>query len=311
MLPALGKPLVVRLMNRLHRSGIKNYIVVLGEKEGDVANYINQKWLVDVDIEFILKRDVTPLGQTLSQIAQSHPQPMLIVNYNSFTHGQFPNRLLNYHDLTPDDLILSGGMNSLSRSQQRQYVGVSIPNGNIGYATTPRADAERVQTLGNIPMPHYSNLILGDIVVGGSDFMQHLSDAPDDICRADTLFDITQAYYETGHTVRVARTSWVLQVQADEDLLTLNRHLLDEKIDANILSELPYTVKIAPPVRIDPGVSIGQGATIGPHVYLERGSSIGREAQVTNAIVLRDCAVEAHETLQNAVVSSRGRLQFR
>jgi NDP-sugar pyrophosphorylase family protein len=41
MLPALGKPLVVRIMDRLYRAGIQKFMVVVGEDEGAVAAYLN------------------------------------------------------------------------------------------------------------------------------------------------------------------------------------------------------------------------------------------------------------------------------
>jgi NDP-sugar pyrophosphorylase family protein len=115
-------------------------------------------------------------------------------------------------------------------------------------------------------------------------------------------------YIRAGGTAYIVDTAWLLQIQTDYDLLTLNKYLLDEGQDAHILSELPGTVRIIPPVRIDPQVSIGPGAKIGPYVYLESGCSIGRGATVNNAMILRGVTVVSGETVTNTIVATRARV---
>jgi NDP-sugar pyrophosphorylase family protein len=309
MLPALGKPLVVRVMDRLHRIGISKYVVILGEKEGSVATYLTTRWLPNVSIEFILKPNAQPLGRTLASIAQKTGTPMLIADYNSFTHGNFPARLRKYHDLSPDDLILTGAANSLSKSSTQTFALISLPGTNeIGYTTTPRTAAEIIESISPISSDRHQNLVISRLAAWGEKAVDFLANLPPDTARCDNLVDIITAYVDQKHPTRIARASWVLQVQTDNDLLTLNRHLLDEKIDAHILSELPYTVRVIEPVRIDPGVSVGQGAVIGPHVYLESGSKVGREARVENTIVMGRGAVAAREQVRDAIISSRGRV---
>ena len=310
MLPALGKPLVVRIMNRLYRSGIRDYVVILGEKEGNVANHINQKWVSDANIEYILKRDTVPLGRILSQIANEHPHPMLVVSYNDFTHAHLSDRLLKYHQISPDDLILAGSQESLSASQQHRYASLPAITGKPIQDPSSQLAADSIVLLAKTPTPNTPNLILGDTAMWGRRFVAFLAEAPEATCRRHNLFDIAADYFALDHVVRVARTSWTLKVQTDQDLLTLNRHLLTEETDAHILSELPYTVHIRPPVRIDPGVNVGQGATIGPYVYLEKGSSVGRQAHVRNTIVLENCFIEASASVENTIVSSRKHHQF-
>lgn len=100
----------------------------------------------------------------------------------------------------------------------------------------------------------------------------------------------------------------MLKIEQDEDLLTLNRLLLDEGSDAHILSEIPDDVRIVPPVRIDPQVVVGSTTVIGPHVYLERGSRIGTGVTISDAIVLGNGFVESGSELNHAVVSSSGRV---
>jgi NDP-sugar pyrophosphorylase family protein len=55
---------------------------------------------------------------------------------------------------------------------------------------------------------------------------------------------------------------------------------------AGILSDIPTSVTITDPVFIDPGVQVGEGAKLGPNVYIEAGSIIGERTELKNSIVL-------------------------
>ena len=309
MLPAAGKPLVVRVMDRLYRIGIRNYIVVLGEKEGGVASYLNRRWMPDINLHFIVKLESHPLGQVLYEIASQHQEPMLIAGYNSFTHGLFPERLNKYHNRTPDSFIITGAKNSLSQATQSEFAQVTpSPATDDTAIRENHPPAERVTAITTTPKTNGQNLNVIDFAIAGTRVIDFLQQAPHEVKRAQRLLDVFKYYMVAGHSAQLARTSWVLQIEADHDLIVLNRHLLDEQIDANILSEIPYTAQIQQPVRIDPGVSIGQGTKIGPHVYLESGCSVGRNAQLQNTIVLRNAMIPAHEKIADTIYTTRGKL---
>jgi NDP-sugar pyrophosphorylase family protein len=145
-------------------------------------------------------------------------------------------------------------------------------------------------------------------MVCGISFVHYLKKLRENTTRIAemNIMDIGRAYLQSGGVAVLTETAWILQIEGDRDLLTLNKHLLDAGQDAHILSELPYTVQIIPPVRIDPQVNVGQGAKIGPYVYLERGSSIGHEVTLRNAIILERAKVPARKHLFDTIISTRG-----
>lgn len=100
---------------------------------------------------------------------------------------------------------------------------------------------------------------------------------------------------------------WHIQVDTLADLYHLHYQLQDIEGDPYILSDISDTVKIIPPVRIDPQVSIGQGSTIGPYVYLERGTRVGYRAHIDHALILDRGTVDANESISRVVVSKNGR----
>lgn len=293
MLPALGKPMVVRTMDRLHRAGITDYVVVVGESEGEVAAYLTRLWKPNVKVEFELLPNNRTLRQSLAKLAAQHNKPFLVANYNSFTHAHFPHSMLRQHEANPNDLLLGGANSSLSKTQ-RHYYGWSADH--------------RVLTVTEQPIPGQGGLILSEIAIFGEDTLSFLKEGSERVLGSGNkhLIGIVQQYVRAGGSARMVETSWTLQVETDFDLLTVNKHLLDEGVDAHVLSEMPYSVQIIPPVRIDPQVSVGQGAKIGPYVYLEHGARVGQGAEISNAIVLTGGAVRSETIITNAIITSRG-----
>lgn len=294
MLPALGKPLFIRIMERLYRIGIRQYTVIIGESDGALASYLNSQWMPDVKINLIIRFGTDSLTRIVQKIAQEQETPFVMCSYNSFTHNHFPEGLIKKHDENPQALIFSGAPTSLSHASQQVYAVV---------------EDRQVLSIVEAPSAEYTTLTLNDMFICGYDMLDYLRqvEIPSNVVdRSRQFVDIAHQFIQAGGTGLVARSNWILQVEADRDLLTLNKLLLDEGQDAHILSELPYTVKIIPPVRIDPQVSVGQGAKIGPHVYLERGCSVGHNVVLKNSIVLTRAAVPSEKTLVNTILTTRG-----
>lgn len=293
MLPAAGKPLVARVMDRLHRVGIKAFTVIVGTNEGAVAEYLDTHWQADAEVEFVLQPDNSSLAQILSSLAQNYNQPFLLCSYNSFTHTQFPDSLLKHYRDYTNELVLGGATNSLSKSRQHYFAVM---------------DGQRVREITPTTPTDPNHFVLSGLMICGTAFIEYLKTIVDTVTRTTemNILDIASAYLESGGVAVLTETAWILQIETDRDLLTLNKHLLDAGRDAHILSELPYTVQVIPPVRIDPQVSVGQGAKIGPYVYLERGSSVGHEVTLSNAIILERAKVPARKHLFDTIISTRG-----
>jgi NDP-sugar pyrophosphorylase family protein len=296
MLPVLGKPMVVRNMERLFRAGIHRYIVIVGEDEGAVAAYLNSQWLPNVEIQFIIQSLNNSLIRTLTEITHQITQPFLITSYNTFTHINFPEQLLNHYDEGNEDLLLTVAPTSISKSSSNYLVQV---NNQKIISINPSFDNRDT-----------NSLIVGSLAICGKNFTDFMTQYYTNTNSfGKQLIDIFQQYIQSGGTAKIAETSWLLQIESDYDLLTLNRLLLDDGPDTHILSELPASVQIIPPVRIDPHVSVGQGAQLGPRVYLESGCSVGHHATISNAIVLQNAVITADSQIDDSIISTRVRVE--
>jgi NDP-sugar pyrophosphorylase family protein len=297
MLPALGKPFVVRIMDRLRRIGVNQFVVVVGVDEGALASFLNTQWYPDVKVEFKLRAGGESLATILSEIVQEYPEPFIVTTYTSFAQANFPERLLNTFEKDGlDDLLLSVAPTTLSNVNPDAFE----------YALV---EGERVVTIVRERPRGVPVMFLGEMAVGGPGFIEYLAKSSY-LPFTNQLTDVFRGYMTYGGAAYAAEAAWLLPVKADIDLLTLNRHLLDEDQDAHILSEIHPSVRIVPPVRVDPSVSIGQGAKIGPHVYLESNSSVGQGASLSNTMVLQNVVIPAGAVVQDVIVSSRAHIRL-
>jgi glucose-1-phosphate thymidylyltransferase len=79
-----------------------------------------------------------------------------------------------------------------------------------------------------------------------------------------------------------------------DDLLTLNQMFLramSPSIQVHPTVSIPRGVKLIAPVRIDEGCQIGDGACLGPEVYLERGACIAPAITLSDAVVTCEAQV--------------------
>lgn len=292
ILPALGKPMVVRVMERLYRAGIRRYNVILGINDGPVASYLNRQWMPDATIEFTLQSQETLL-LLLHRIAKQLETPFLVASHNSFTYERFVQSLLRHHEEQPQPLLLAGARLSLSAAKPRVYATVTDGKVTIHHAMEEETD----------------HFVLGEHMLCGRHCVQYLTQLNESELSQSglTFFDVVQAYASQGDAeLAIAETSWLLDVVQDSDLLTLNKRLLEDSNDGHILSELHSSVRVIPPVRVDPQVSVGQNAVIGPHVYIERGGRIGSGVRIRNALVLEGSNVASGSTIDGKIITRNG-----
>lgn len=287
MLPALGKPLVVRTMDRLYRLGIREYVVICGPNDAAMMRYLGATWHPDVRIEFVVLSPAGSLLQVLGKIANKRPVPFLLTSYNSFSQVNFIERLFKHYQQKGESLILSGALTALS--QHRPYY-AHVRNG-------------RVQAIKAQKPEIGPELLLMKTAICGQNVVDYLRDLVPSIAqKKHRLVEFLHNYLDLGYPSYITESAWMLEIETDRDLLLLNRILLDEGDDASVLSEIPTGVKIVPPVRIDPDVTINLGATIGPYAYLESHCQISERAQVQNAIVLENALVWADEWVDDTII---------
>ncbi len=290
MLPALGKPLVARLMDRLLRAGISRFVVIIGTDEGGVASYLHDHWVPNAEVNFVLLPQHGTLPNAIGEAAARLGESFLLCGYNSFLHQHVIDRL----QATADDYNLT-------------LVGTNAPLSDTSGGCFALLEGDQVSALTVTPTAGaYTLANVGHCTLEFALFAGTLTahDHPETV----QIADIFRLYVQPARPAHLIKASWTLQVESDHDLIVLHRHLLEEEDNAYILSEIPGSVQIVPPVRIDPRVNIGRGARIGPYAYLESGCSIGAGAVIENAVIMANVNVPLNAHINGEIVATRARI---
>ncbi len=292
MLPVLGKPMVVRVMDRLREAGIRRFVVIVGEQEGAVAAYLNTSWAPDVEIKLVIQEGGRGTAQAISLAAPYITGSFVLTSTDSLTSVTHIAQLIKRFEDTKSDAMLS-----LTRS-------ISDDPGRGAVVTL---DGSRVAAVTDMPIPPRSYIAFM-LYAFNKRILRHLSDSPMLSTGEREMARPIQSLINDDGRIGYVNADWRLALATELDLLTINKRLLREERDTHILSELPGSVHITPPVRIDPKVSVGHRAKIGPNVYLESGASIGEGAVLWDSLVLRDARVLPGEVLHGQIVARTARL---
>lgn len=294
LLPVLGKPIVVRVMDRMREAGIRRFVVVIGPQEGEIASYLSSSWYPDTEIQFAIQPTPTGTVDALQLAAVHIDSPFLLSSVDNLTSTEHVQNLVAHFN-AHDALIAVLSLLPAPPEKIRQSADVIIEGDVITAIREKPAD----------PQGEHASIML---YAFAEEFLGYLAKVDTYVRGERDVSSAVQRAIEDGQSVGYVTTGWRLHLTNEVDLLAINRQFLQEGRDTHILSEIPGSVHIIPPVRIDPRVSVGQHATVGPNVYLETGSTIGQAATVADSIVLTGGTVPAGEYCTCEVVDRSGRL---
>ena len=294
MLPILGKPIMARVMDRLRDAGIRRFVVVVGDPDGAMASYLNTSWYPDASVQYAIQSVPTGTVDALQQAAPYLDGPFLLTAVDNLTSTAHVNNLIERFSRYPDQLAALSLLPA-TPDQIRRSSGVVIEGDWITAVEEKPAD----------PRGAYAGIMLYAFSLS---FLNYLSRVKVSARGERELVSGIQAGISDGLRVGYAITDWRLHLTHEIDLLAINRYFLQTGTDAHILSEIPASAHITSPVRIDPNVSVGRGAHLGPNVYLESGSTVGEDAVLENTIVLKGGFVPPAERCINEIIAKRVRV---
>lgn len=295
MLPVLGKPIMVRVMDRCLEAGIKRFVVVIGEQEGGLASYLSHSWYPHTEVKYVVQIAPTGSSDALALAAKQIEDDFLVLAADTLPlPDHIPALIKRFSDSQADMVI------SVTSALQEE----------LQLCAEATVEGEWVTRIVEKPENPQGNQLAFMAYAAKMSFLSHVSKVPFSKRGEKELVSAIQSLIEAGGKVTFQSTSQRYHFLKEADLYRISRAYLDEGRDAHILSELPGSVTIIPPVRIDPGVVVGQKAKIGPYVYLETGSSIGEGATVTESLVLRNSVIPKGEVCKRQIVSRTSRLSI-
>jgi NDP-sugar pyrophosphorylase family protein len=281
MLPVLGKPIMVRIMDRLREVGIRRFVVVIGENEGGAAAYINSSWYPDTETRFAIQAVPTGTVDALLLAASHLDGPFLLTAVDNLTSVEHIQNLIGCFNHSSDQ-VAALSLLPATPDQIRASSDAVIEDDRI----------VAIEEKPEHPRGSYAAIMLYAFAPRFLDYLPSVGVSP----RGEReIVSAIQASITAGQRVGYAITDWRLHLTRELDLLAINRQFLQEGRDAHILCDIPGSVQIIPPVRIDPKVSVGRDARIGPNVYLESGATVGQGAVLEDTVVLSGGVVPAAE----------------
>lgn len=290
MLPVLGKPIVARVMEDFYRAGIRRYTVVIGEKEGSVAMWLKERWYVDAEIQFAPQGHRRGTLSALFAVRDMIHEPFIITSCDNLVPADHIRQLSQYFQTHPaDTAVLSL---CYAPDEVVDAAGVLLdPRGHVLYVNeTPTGAHQDFRTA--LPIYGFKPEVF--------DFLDLVPMVEESGERR--LAMAIQLMIDNGKNVGALETSERLRLDTPEDLLAACIALMNRKDAPGLLSELPRTVDIVPPVVVDAGVSVANNVRLGPNVYLESGTRIGPNAVLSNAVVLGH-QVGAGQKIDGEVIS--------
>ncbi len=293
MLPVLGKPIMVRVMDRMREAGITRFVVVIGAQEGSLASYLSSSWYPNTEVEYVLQPVPKGTADALALAAKYIEDDFLLASVDNLTPpDHIPMMMDQFHEMETDFLL------SLVRAGSEE----------IRTSAEVVVEGTQVTEIVEKPVEPRSNMAAFMVYACKRRFLEYLDEVKTSSRGEKELASAIQMLIADGGHVGYVVADQRQHLSVERDLLMVNRSYLDEGRDCHILSEIPGTVAIIPPIRIDPGVNVGRNAQIGPYVYLESGCTIGEGATISNAVVLRNTAIGKGEVCENQIAMRSNRI---
>ena len=276
-----GRPVMDYVMDAITGGGldVEELIVITGHLKDVVERYIVQRY--DVKSRFVEQKTLDGTAGAINLARPYVDGPVLIIFVDTLFEA----------DLSLVRAADADGILWAKEVEDYQRFGVIVTDGG-GYMTRivekPETSVSKLANIGLYYVRDWRTLFEG---------IAHVLAQPPNKGEY-YLTDAFQFMVERGRRLLTARVAGWYDCGKVDTLLETNRHLL-EGGRARAPATLPPGCKLIPPVRIEDEVTL-RGATIGPNVTIESGSTIengtvansvlGRRVRVTRGVV-RDSLV--------------------
>ena len=293
MAPVTGKPIVVRVMETLMQNGIRDFILLISPDDQEITTYFQEKFATDVKLRFIVQPQRLGMANALSLAAPYLHGPFIMSACDNLTPPTHVGELLSTFQTTQANATLSLMEIDIAKASSTGII--EWKNGLIQRIVEKPKPEEAPSNISSLPLYVFSPKLLT--------YLPEVKPSP----RGEyELQDAIQMLIERDGCVNGVLTPSRVQLTNMADLLALNQYYLEtDSAAAQVLSQqMGEGVRFLPPVRIEADVVIGPGCVIGPRVYIEAGCTIGANAHIAEAVILRNTIVAPEQQIRNAVVSN-------
>jgi NDP-sugar pyrophosphorylase family protein len=291
MVPVLGRPLVERAMLPLVANGVKDFVIVAAPDDREIVHHFEQLSALGITVRVATQMERLGTANALEAASHLISGPFILSACDSLIDASHVRSMLAAAEAGADAVLslLDVDPEMVSRSAAVAMDGDAVRQ----IVEKPRPEEAPSFT---ISLPHY---------VFAPRFLDLLHGVPVSARGEYEIQDAVQRLIYDGARVVGVRATARLQVSTPTDLLAMTCRLLaDSSEPKHIYPDLVgRATELVTPLRVDRGVTIGDGCVIGPEVYLETGCRVGDGAEIRRAIVLRGAEVGDGERVRDRIVS--------
>jgi NDP-sugar pyrophosphorylase family protein len=302
MMPVAGKPMVERVMETLAAAGLRDFTLVMGEADADLAQHFEGRGVR-------LARQLQPLGAAnalqcaapfitddfVLSACDNLVSPEDVVRLlEAWQAAPRPHAILTLMPMEPGQLSRSGVVALAPRAQFRREAARG----------SARVEGEWVTRIVEKPGAGLalSNLASLPLYCFSPRFLSYLADVQPSPRGEYELQDAIQHLIEREGRVHGLPVPSRLTLTDAADLLAINRHYLGVEPSLVEPDSVGANTRLIPPLRVEPGVSIGAGCQIGPNVYLEGNCQIGDGVKLRDVVALRGTTIAGGASLADQVL---------
>lgn len=302
MLPVAGQPMIEHVLDMLSEADPERFIVVVHPADHELSSHLRRSSRCDrIDVAYQKQRlgMAHALECAAPLIRETKALAFVLASCdNLYPEGHVANLL---HRRREDRFDAALTLMWTPREMATESA-VAIIEDSLVADIIEKPDLEDIPRYGQrqdaLGVP--SLYALSSSVL---DYLSQVNRSP----RGEREFpDVLRLLIADGWRVGGQQVGHRMTLTKPEDLLALNRHMLrDNPACATVNTKLPPDVTIVPPVRIEEGVTVAAGCSIGPDVYLESGCRIGASATIRRSVVMRNATLEQARVVVDSVITGR------
>lgn len=297
MLPLANKPILEHLLIQAKKTGITDYIFVVGYHDEQVRDYFGdgEKW--KVNIKYCTQRKQLGTADAVKMVEGSVDGNFLLINGDAIVTNQDIKKIMGAEYTT---------LGIIEVEDTRDLGVVELSEGKIVHIYEKTA---------NPP----SHMVNAGVYLLTPDIFDAISRTPKSPRGEYEITDSLQLMIDEGRDIGYQEISYWLNLGYPWDLLPANEYLL-KGIESRTLGEIEDNVVLKGMVSIGKNtivrsgsyivgpVVIGQNCDIGPNCYIRPhtsigdGCHIGSAVEVKNSIIMRGSKIPHHNYVGDSII---------
>ena len=297
MLPLANKPILEHLLIQAKKTGITDYIFVVGYHDEQVRDYFGdgEKW--KVNIEYCTQRKQLGTADAVKMVEGSVGGNFLLINGDAIVTSQDIKKIMGAEYTS---------LGVIKVEDARDLGVVELSEGKIVHIYEKTV---------NPP----SHMVNAGVYLLTPDIFDAISRTPKSPRGEYEITDSLQLMIDEGRDIGYQEISYWLNLSYPWDLLPANEYLL-KGIESRTLGEIEDNVVLKGMVSIGKNtivrsgsyivgpVVIGQNCDIGPNCYIRPhtsigdGCHIGSAVEVKNSIIMRGSKIPHHNYVGDSII---------